>query len=240
MKQAGEAAEEGSRGRNWRRETTRKRLTPGGRVISEALDQPRAWDDIIKKYGNPYESFEAAEKIADATGRTRASLRWLGTLGRWAGGLGVVAGIFLGGRAVVNAPPEKRMAVLVEEVTAAAGGGGGAVLGGWLGAGAVTLLASNPGGWVIAGAIAGGVVVGYAGERLGRWAGKKVVNKVEQAVQGTNKLIEFQIDRYWERQRAARPGCPPEVCGAPGPNEDSFYREGEHLNRDMRMRRSPF
>jgi RHS repeat-associated protein len=166
----------------------------------------------------------------DVSVLARGSARYLG----WGlGALGAAASI----AAVLNASPDRKVAVAIEELGATAGGSAGFAVGAWGGGGAVLLLVSNPGGWVIAGALAGGIGLGYVGSEVGRWGGRKVVQGVRKVTESVEALIEFEYESYWKRMRRKHPGCPDEVCGRPTESEDAFYRRGYHLQPDVGVQR---
>ncbi|WP_152546748.1 SpvB/TcaC N-terminal domain-containing protein [Amycolatopsis orientalis] len=165
---AGVKAWDASKQRNLLREQTRVKLSPGGRAISEALDKSQTWHELVKKYGSPWESYQNAEKIASAAGRSRV---WFSRLSR---GIGIasaallVYSVYKGLERVANTPAGQRPGVVGEEaggigVGLAASVGGGAL--------AATMLATAPAWVVVGGVVVAGAVIGYAGAKLGSWIG---------------------------------------------------------------------
>jgi RHS repeat-associated protein len=170
-------AQEVSTARNELRAATQADMTPGGRVMSKALEGDRSWASLLEKYGTS-DPYETAERIAQAAGRSRGSLRVLTKIGKVLGPVGVIFGGGVGIYAIYKAPAASRKRVAAEEAGGFAGGAIGGTVGtaaGVSAAGGIAVaigIASGPPGWLVLalGAIGGGVG-GYYGAKHGRKAG---------------------------------------------------------------------
>lgn len=163
--------------RNAVRAATQSRLSPGGKALSGALEQPREWADVFGKYAGPDE-LQTFENIAEAAGRSRPAMTALAKVGKVAGPVGTVVGVGAGAYEVYEASPEERPRVAAGETGAfvggAAGGSAGVVAGTAVGVfiAAALGLASGPAGWVVLGlGVAGGGAGGYFGSETGRKVG---------------------------------------------------------------------
>jgi RHS repeat-associated protein len=192
---AEKAAREVSALRNTLRTATQELLSPGGRVLSRAVEQPRDWATVFNKYGGT-ETFDTFENVARAAGRSSKSVTALATFGKYAGPLGTAAGVYVAGSEVYHAPEAERPRVAAREsggfvvgaVGSTAGTAGGTALGtiivGALG------ISTGPGGWLIlALGIGGGAAGGVGGSAIGREAADVVYQKVEETHNNTVRGI---------------------------------------------------
>jgi RHS repeat-associated protein len=145
--------------RNITRTVTQEKLSLGGRVMSEAIEQPRDWATLFERYGKEHggSSFETFEEIALASGRSRLGLV---RFGKVLGPAGIIVGGLLAYERISQSPPQERSHVVVEETDAAAGGALGGTIGTAIGA---TLLRFSP----FWGGLAGGVVGSAVGSKHG-------------------------------------------------------------------------
>jgi RHS repeat-associated protein len=164
-------AREASSFRNQERAGAQRRLLPGGRALSSALEKERTYEQLAKKYAVPGKPIDTAREVAKAAGRSNRVVSGLGRAGRVLGPIGLAVGIGLGVREYVNAPPERKAAVAAGETGALIGG----AIGFSLGTGAATLAlgtalaVSGPVGWAALGAVLlTGAVAGYFGAEWGR------------------------------------------------------------------------
>lgn len=171
---AEEAAKSASRLRNSIRAATQRRLSPGGYIVSRAIDEPRDWSYISRRYAkaNPFDTYEA---IAAASGRSRPELRALQRFGRFLGPVATLAGTAVATKAIVQAEPSERTRVIAQEAGGFVGGAIGANLGAAAGVSVVTGIAavagvsSGPPGWVVlVASLVGGGIGGYYGSDTGR------------------------------------------------------------------------
>jgi RHS repeat-associated protein len=172
-----EAAERSARAasafRNTIRSETQEFLSPGGRLMSQALEGERSWTTMFNRYGGTH-SFETYSEIAAASGRSSRLVTGLSTFGRYAGPIGVAVGVGVAGYEVSNAPPGEAPRVAVREAGGMVGGAAGATGGTALGTGTAMVVAGllgleGPPGWlvlVLGGA--GGLAGGYGGSEGGR------------------------------------------------------------------------
>jgi hypothetical protein len=75
--------------RNLIRAATQDKLTPVGRMLSKYLEQDRSWQEIIQKYGDPFDytrsaadRLASAEEIIEATGRSSPKMNGLQMVGK--------------------------------------------------------------------------------------------------------------------------------------------------------------
>jgi RHS repeat-associated protein len=152
------------------RTATQERLSYGGKKFSQALEQPRTWEGMLKKYESP-SRLQTLERIAAASGRSRPVVKALSRVGKVLGPVGLAVGVALSVQAVRNAPPGQKLKVAAEE-TGSFVGGAVAFSAGTAAATAVlgtALAASGPVGWVAFGAVlATGAIAGYFGAEWGR------------------------------------------------------------------------
>ena len=171
LDEAERMAREVSALRNATRTATQATLTTGGRIMSEALEQPRDWATVFEKYGGQ-RNFETFEEVARASGRSAPSVTRLAAFGRVAGPVAVTVGVGLSVWRVSEARPQDRPRVIAEEAGATGGGALGASLGTAGGVGLAGLIvggASGPPGWLVLGlGIIGGGAGGYIGSEGGR------------------------------------------------------------------------
>jgi RHS repeat-associated protein len=198
---AWKAAEEVSAGRNARRVATQKRLTPGGRALSAALEGERNFIQMAEVYasrlpgveggaktGTRY-AHEVARRIAVAAGESRASIKTLAKVGRVLGPIGLAAGVGLGIHAYATASEDQKGRVAAREVGSFVGGLLGASVGTSAGvalAGGVSGLliglgiAAGPLGWLAIGlGILGGLVVGWWWSHRGSQVGGAVYDAAQ-------------------------------------------------------------
>lgn len=191
-----QAAEDASGARNKTRLQTQKRLSPGGRALSAALDGERSLGTMVSTYSRRTPSVEGrkpirtryaheiARRIAVASGESRAVVKNLARIGRVAGPVGVALGAALGIKAYADAPESEKGRVAARETGSFIGGAIGATVGMLAGvalAGAITSLlatlgliaaASGPIGWLalglgLIGSIAVGAWFAYRGSQIG-------------------------------------------------------------------------
>lgn len=171
-------AREVSEGRNTIRTATQRKLTLGGRITSEALEEPRVFEDLLKKYASDDE-FETLMRVAAGSGRSRGSMRILTTMGKWGGPVATIAGFSIAVRDVAKAPPGRKVRAAVTETAGVLGGASGTILG----TAACSLTAktivcalgveSGPAGWIIMGSsLIGGTTFGLLGQHYSRKAAK--------------------------------------------------------------------
>ena len=157
------------------RAATQRRLTPGGRMLSEALEKPMRFEQRlaraaqkVAKPGQEASAFDVAQELARSSGSSRGSLKFLSRVGKFGGAAGVVLGIGFGAKAVRDARPEDRPRVLAEEGGGVVGGAVGSGLGTLGGAATIAVLGSNPVGWgiLLVGAVGGGIVGSEVGREI--------------------------------------------------------------------------
>jgi RHS repeat-associated protein len=170
-KKAADIAKATSGNRNKIRLDTRAKSTPGGKAFAEAFDKPRLWDDIVRKYGDPYTNPAVAERIAFSAGKSRAAFNLLsGTFGL-AAGAGLVWGVSISYRRIRDAPAGQKGLVAMEEGGGLLGSSAGAWFGGgWAGGLAAGLSLGPLGTFVLVGG--GALGGGWLGDKVGRWAGR--------------------------------------------------------------------
>jgi RHS repeat-associated protein len=201
--EAEEIARQVSAARNELRTTTQLRLSPGGRMMSEALEQPREFSQLVQRY-QAQNAFDTYEEVARAAGRSRGSLQTLTRVGRVAGPLATVAGVGIGVYNVVEAPPEEQPRVAAQESGGVLGGAGGATLGvaggtaAATGIAAVLGLGSGPPGWLVLGlGLLGGGAGGYYGSAGGRAAGGALYDSAQlRDYQRSQEMNQFYSDPY--------------------------------------------
>jgi hypothetical protein len=133
---AWEAGKKVSETRNAARVATQRKLSPGGRAMSEAIDAGRNFKSPVAEYTtrtpgartpSPTRSaYTIAERVAEGSGRSNPWMSRLARGGKVLGPPGIAVGLAFAGRNIYNATPEER-----ERVTA---GEGGTFLGGMIGA----------------------------------------------------------------------------------------------------------
>jgi hypothetical protein len=161
-----------SKDRNILRNKTQQKLSPGGRAMSNAIDQPRVFEELAEKYKQPNPK-DTYKDVAKAAGRSNSGLKHVIKLGKIGG---PVTTALDGGLAIYNineAAPEDRNRVIVEESAGFVGGAAGGTLGTALATGAATIvfgaIGVTPIGWVvILVGIGGGAVGGYYGSEAAR------------------------------------------------------------------------
>lgn len=179
--------------RNAVRTETQALLSPGGRLMSRTLEQPRDWAKQFNRYGGT-ESFETYESIAKGAGRSSPSVTGLAKFGRVAGPAAAAFGLAAGGYELYEAPEAERPRVLTREVGGIAGGAAGSTLGtagGTLGAAGLALLLGleGPPGWlVLALGLGGGVAGGVGGSKAGREGGEILHDSI--IAPGMQRVVE--------------------------------------------------
>jgi RHS repeat-associated protein len=184
LERAEKAAREASAFRNAVRTETQEMLSPGGRLMSQALEGDRSWAVMFEKYGGT-NTFETYEAIALASGRSSGWVTGLATVGKYAGPAGVIFGVGVATYEVATAPPGQQLRTASRETGGMAGGALGATGGTALGVGAAGVIAgacglAGPPGWLVLllGAV-GGIAGGYAGSEGGRAGGGALYDAVE-------------------------------------------------------------
>jgi hypothetical protein len=170
------------------RTETQGKLTPSGRRISEVLEEPRYFDDLVEKYtgelGKEKADADVFRLVAEKSGSSRTSIDNFAKASKGLGVLGTIAGVGFAADAIANAPEGQKLKVAAQEGGGAFGGAIGSLAGGALGAGAVILLASNPVGWVFTAAVIGASFIGSAS--LG-WGGS------ELGQHGASELYDWSV-----------------------------------------------
>lgn len=182
-------ARQASAYRNTERLRAQTNLSPSGRILSEAIEGPRDWDYMSRRYkGN-------LERIAERSGHTRTSVLWLGRIGAVAGPAAAIYSTRESFHRIGEAAPEDRDNVALEEGGGAVGGTLGSMLGSAAGTGVgiaiSTLLGSNPILWTVIGlSVIGGGFGGFAGSELGRAAGGMVGEALDTAAEHVSEASE--------------------------------------------------
>lgn len=186
------AAKEASDYRNATRTATQKKLSPSGRMLSEALEQDRSWPKVLadnttkalekKPNGN---MFDVYERIASKSGESSKAVTKLAKVSRVLGPIGIAIGVVAGAHAIYSASPEERPKVAAEET--------GSFIGGMVGSAAGTavaaaFIASNPVGWAIGLAIVGGII--------GSWIGGKIGGSVYESIQNNRSDVNPEYENY--------------------------------------------
>jgi RHS repeat-associated protein len=197
-------AEKVSNLRDLRRTATQKKLSPGGRVLSEAIEEEATFVERVAKYTKRLPSVEGGAKVATrnagevsrriavAAGESRAAIKVLAKGGRVLGPIGFAVGAGFAIHAVVTAPEGQRGRVASREAGSFAGGALGATAG--MGAAVAALgfvngfgagllgvgLAAGPIGWVAIAVVgvAAAVVVGYWWSKRGGQIGEAAYDAV--------------------------------------------------------------
>jgi RHS repeat-associated protein len=196
---AEKAAKEALEARNSLRTATQAKLTPGARLMSEMLEQPRTWELMVEKYGGAGQ-FETYVDIAAAAGRSRPSVQLLSHFSKVAGPAGVVVGIGVGVKAAHDAPPEERPRVATQEAGSFVGGAVGAEIGTAAGtaiavgiAGALGL--SGPPGWIVLTlGLAGGAAGGYYGSEGGRQGAGSLYDSIGASFNALHEVMSHPQD----------------------------------------------
>jgi hypothetical protein len=93
LSRAEQIAHDASDARNAVRTSTQGKLTPGGRVISEMLEQDRSWPTIVGKYSQGAEpDFSTWKRVASATGRSSRDMVLFTRVSKVLGPVGIVFG----------------------------------------------------------------------------------------------------------------------------------------------------
>jgi RHS repeat-associated protein len=209
---AADVALDASKTRNILRNQTQGKLSPGGRALSEALDEPRGLSYLWKKYGVASESYENARAIADAAGHSRL---WFSRVSR---GLGVASLVLLGYSVykgierIANTPPGQRPGIIGEE----SGGLGGGVLAGIGGGAAAAAVAAaafaTAPAWLVAGGIfIAGAAAGYAGA----WLGSKIGGAIGRIWDEEVPLFDDSLKEQLRAMSAAHEAIPDAQTPAP-------------------------
>jgi hypothetical protein len=87
--EVGTMAWSASGARNLLREATQTKLTPVGKLLSQLLEKDRSWGEIVKKYGDPFNSaltneqrMGIANDIIEATARSSSKMNALQLVGK--------------------------------------------------------------------------------------------------------------------------------------------------------------
>ena len=198
LERAERAARVASAFRNTARAETQELLSPGGRVMSQALEQERSWTSMFSKYGGT-STFETYEAIALASGRSSRWASGLAGVGKYLGPLGVVVGLGVAGYEVSHAPPGQGLQTAVREGGGMVGGAVGATGGAALGAGAAVGVAaflglSGPPGWLVLGL---GVVGGFAGGYLLSGRGRADAGALYDAAELKATEVRYGIESIY-------------------------------------------
>lgn len=180
LARAEQIAREASEARNTVRTATQGQLTPGGRVMSEMLEQDRSWPAIRSKYSQGAEpDFGTWRRVAEATGRSSADMVLLTRVNRVLGPVGMVFGAGVAAYEVSQATDAEKPRVAAAETGGMVGGAVGGTLGMVGGGLLVGALVSNPVGWAVIGVgLVGGALFGYLGSEGGRAAGGALYDAV--------------------------------------------------------------
>ncbi|MGW4913946.1 eCIS core domain-containing protein [Streptomyces sp. NPDC004270] len=206
-------AEEVSTERATARTATQKKLSPGGRALSEAVDTKQDFAKSAEKYRGrlpsaeggaripPESEIELARRIAVGAGETQATIKTLAKVGRVVGPVMIAVGVVLGVRAIVQAPEGQRGRVAAREVGAFAGGVIGASLGTSAGVAIATFLSAfllalgiigGPVAWVMA------TVLGVLGGLIGAWWFSKRGGQVGEAVYDAAAEPSAEGENPWD------------------------------------------
>ena len=200
--QGWQKAEEVSRLRDARRVSTQGRLSPGGRAMSQAIEEARDFGKMVQTYSsrlpsveggvrtrNRY-SYEIARRIAVGAGESRASIKALARFGRVAGPVGVALGVGLGVHAYLEAPEDQKGRVAAGETGSFVGGAIGASVGMSAGvalAGGISGflvglgVVAGPIGWLAIGlGLLGAVAVGARFSHRGSQVGEAVYDAADR------------------------------------------------------------
>jgi RHS repeat-associated protein len=172
-KKAADIAKATSAERNKIRLDTRAKTTPAGKAFAEAFDTPRLWDDIVRKYGDPYANPAVAERIAFSAGKSSPRFNILSRAFGLASGAGLVWGLSISYRRIRDAPAGQKGLVVMEEGGGLLGSGAGSWYGGGWGVSVAAWLGLGPLGTLV---LAGGGSIGggLLGDKLGRFAARGV------------------------------------------------------------------
>ncbi|MFZ6874232.1 hypothetical protein ACO0LF_19415 [Undibacterium sp. Di27W] len=173
---ANAAAYNASDARSKIRLETREKLSWGGARMSDMIDKSltpeQYFDKCRPKHSDP---FDLAKTVAEKSGSSRGSIKYLQMFGKTGGVVGTGLGLYTAGKNVYDAPEPLKGQVVAQETGGILGGAGGSALGTGLGVLGVGALAATPPGWVaISGGILGGAIGGYLGSENGKYFGGKV------------------------------------------------------------------
>jgi hypothetical protein len=183
--------------RNALRAATQQKLSPGGRMMSEAIDQKRTWESMLTKYGSEADEFATAENIARASGRSNKVMSRLSTAGRVLGPIGTALGVGQAGYQIANAEEGDRARVAGKESGSLVGGAIGGTLG-TLGALGIASLCglTGPPGWLAAIGILGGVGGGFLGSEAGGGIGEQIGTGFGRAAEAPGNLYDAGNDWF--------------------------------------------
>ena len=172
---ANAAAYSASENRAKIRLATREKLSWGGARMSDMIDKSLTPEQYFSKYRPEHpEPFDLARTVADKSGSSRGSIKYLQIFGKVGGVAGTGLGLYTAGRNVYDAPEQLKGQVAAQETGGILGGAGGSTLGAGLGVLGIGALAATPPGWVIGAGILGGAIGGYFGSESGKELGGKV------------------------------------------------------------------
>jgi hypothetical protein len=164
LEQARQIAQQASEERNLIRAGIQQKMSPMGRATSKALEQPRNWEVLTRKYAEKT-GFDLYETIAEKSGTSRPTA----TLVAGAGAVVSAGGLALGVRAAVRdinrAPLEQKLAVAMHHGAQMAGGVAGSTVGSVITAGVVGALGLSGAGAGLA-VLIGGAVGGLSGSTV--------------------------------------------------------------------------
>lgn len=185
---AWDAAREASESRAQARTRTQGRLSPGGRMMSQAIDEGTDFAASVARYAErapgsrvpapTTDRFVIAARVAEASGRSNVWMSRLAKGGRVLGPIGVAVGVGFAGHAIANASPEQRPRVIASEsgnlIGGALGATAGTAAGVALAGGVALLIGCGPIGWLALGlGILGGIAGAWLFGNLGRSAGER-------------------------------------------------------------------
>ena len=163
------------------RTATQNTLSPGGKLVSMAIEQKYTFDGQYEKYATraakagPYAPMDVYKRIIEASGSSNKWVSGMNTFTKYAGPIGTVVGLGASGYAIANAPQGQTGRVAAEEAGGLLGGLAGGMVGTYavgalaLGAAAVGVTVAAPV-VLLAGAaagIAGAVYVSGYGREAG-------------------------------------------------------------------------
>jgi hypothetical protein len=164
LDQARQIAQQANEERNAIRAAIQQKMSPVGRAVSRAIQEPRSWEALTRKYEKKT-GIDLHETIAERAGTSRPSA----TIVAGAGAAISVSGLALGVRAAVrdisDAPLEQKPAVTLHHGAQMAGGAAGSTVGAVITAGLVGAVGLTGG---VAGlaVIVGGALGGFSGSTV--------------------------------------------------------------------------
>lgn len=140
---AWQAAEEASNARAAHRRSMQRRVSPGARAVSQAIDEGTGFNESARRYmqrqpgwkpgsGPPRStrySYDVADRVARGVGRSNRVMSSLARGGRIFGPAAIAVGVGMSGYNIAVAPEGQRGSVIGEEVGTTVGGAVGFTLG---------------------------------------------------------------------------------------------------------------